>query len=96
MLIITCGLVVFILYRIFGIDGNPVQSVLFNGMSVLTLICAASLTRIMLVAAKFEDLQQRQEAFVETQKFLMRCEKEFDIEFSDDEDGDEDKEKMKI
>eukprot|EP00486_Rosalina_sp_Unknown_P005500 CAMPEP_0201568048 /NCGR_PEP_ID=MMETSP0190_2-20130828/8894_1 /ASSEMBLY_ACC=CAM_ASM_000263 /TAXON_ID=37353 /ORGANISM="Rosalina sp." /LENGTH=147 /DNA_ID=CAMNT_0047988737 /DNA_START=1161 /DNA_END=1604 /DNA_ORIENTATION=- len=49
----------------------------------------------MLIATKFEDLQQRQESLIETQKFVMRCDKVFDAEVSDYEDEKEEDDDIK-
>ena len=78
MLGITTGLAIFSFYRVFFVGGNALQSVLFDEMIVLTLICLASLIRMMLIASQFEELQGRQASLIETQKFMMRCHKEFD------------------
>merc|ERR1712228_794730 len=39
LLILTISLALFILYRVYFIDGLPLNSILFNGCILLTLIC---------------------------------------------------------
>jgi len=78
MLAITTGLAIFSFYRVFFVGGNALESVVFDEMIVLTLICLASLVRMMLIAAQFEELQGKQASLIETQKFMMRCHKESD------------------
>jgi len=82
----------FALYRVFFISGYALQSVLFNGVTVLAVICWASLIKMSRIAAEFEHLQSRQESMIEIQKFVMRCDETFGGPEDDGMDSDENKE----
>eukprot|EP01084_Bolivina_argentea_P191759 329356_1 len=84
ILLLMISLSIFLLYRVFFIDGNPLQSILFNGLTMLCIICLVSLIRIAITGYKFEAIQKMQEKLLGEQRFFMRCSHQFDAESSDD------------
>eukprot|EP01083_Nonionella_stella_P006391 18542_1 len=75
LLVLAVSLALFVLYRVYLMEGNPLQSVLFNGTVVLCIICLVSLLRIANTGHKFETLQDTQVTLLGEQKFFMRCSK---------------------
>eukprot|EP00485_Elphidium_margaritaceum_P003653 CAMPEP_0202699464 /NCGR_PEP_ID=MMETSP1385-20130828/12690_1 /ASSEMBLY_ACC=CAM_ASM_000861 /TAXON_ID=933848 /ORGANISM="Elphidium margaritaceum" /LENGTH=855 /DNA_ID=CAMNT_0049356421 /DNA_START=468 /DNA_END=3032 /DNA_ORIENTATION=+ len=88
VLVISGGLNIFILYRVFLVEGRAIQSVLFNGMVVLQLICLCALVRIKNAASHFELLQLRQETLIEVQQWMMQCQSINDDDEEEEDDGD--------
>eukprot|EP00486_Rosalina_sp_Unknown_P004123 CAMPEP_0201576814 /NCGR_PEP_ID=MMETSP0190_2-20130828/22824_1 /ASSEMBLY_ACC=CAM_ASM_000263 /TAXON_ID=37353 /ORGANISM="Rosalina sp." /LENGTH=271 /DNA_ID=CAMNT_0048008097 /DNA_START=502 /DNA_END=1318 /DNA_ORIENTATION=- len=81
MIIITCALGIWCVYRAYFFDPiqeNPLESVLFNGLAILTILCLLVLLRIMIIAYQFEGIQTLQEKLVAEQKFFMRCNRPYD------------------
>eukprot|EP01084_Bolivina_argentea_P092522 166443_1 len=64
---------IFTLYTVYFIAENPFKSVLFNGVSVLNIICVLLLIRIAVTGYRFESLQYLQERLWSEQKCYMRC-----------------------
>eukprot|EP01084_Bolivina_argentea_P114841 204370_1 len=75
---ITCLLVFFTFYRVFFIIGNALESILFNGTAILTIICLIALIRVLITAYQFETLQISQEKLLSEQKFYMICNRPYD------------------
>mmetsp|Transcript_18393 Transcript_18393/g.29154 ORF Transcript_18393/g.29154 Transcript_18393/m.29154 type:complete len:914 (-) Transcript_18393:4361-7102(-) len=73
MMVITCVLTCFCLYRAYFLSGNPLQSILWNGAAVLTIICWLALVRILLMAWQIGAVQSLQEKLVAEQKYFLRC-----------------------
>eukprot|EP01083_Nonionella_stella_P035745 97488_1 len=78
MVLATCLLALFCFYRTFFYAGNPLESILFNGLAILTIIGLIALVRILITAYKFEGLQMMQEKLIAEQKFFMRCNRPYD------------------
>lgn len=78
MISITCLLCLFIFYRAYFIPGNPLESILFNGTAILTIICVVALIRILITSYVCEGIQFLQEKLVAEQKFFMRCNRPYD------------------
>ena len=76
MVLLTISLSIFILYRVYFIDGFPLRSILFNGCIMLAIICVVSLMRIAITGWKFDVLQRTQQRLLGEQKFFMRCHKQ--------------------
>jgi len=73
MVLLTVALSVIVVYRAFFVAGDPNESILFNGLLVLMLICDIALFRLFLTAQNFEALQALQEKLLSEQKFYLRC-----------------------
>lgn len=56
MIFIASAMAIWVFYRAYFFDAgeNPLESVLFNGLAILTILCGLILLRIMIIAYQFE------------------------------------------
>eukprot|EP01084_Bolivina_argentea_P155666 271268_1 len=80
ILLLTVSLSIFMLYHVFFVHGNSLQSILFEGAGVLCIICLVSLIRIAITGYQFESIQKLQERLLGEQRFFMRCSKKFNTQ----------------
>ena len=56
MIVLSSALAIWTVYRayFFDVEDNPLESVLFNGLAILTILCGIILLRIMIISYQFE------------------------------------------
>ena len=78
LIIVGSVLSIFCVYEAYINLDAALESILFNGVFVLTIICLIALSRILINAFQFQGLQSYQEKLITEQKFYIRCNRPFD------------------